>query len=335
MAQYDTDSLLAELNSIIRGEDSEPMLEFDIDESGIITGLSDTELNDMFNSFESDFEVIPEISIAPTQEAQPPPQVIDVETQPQRPTSAAGLKPEAEKPKNSAANMQEDSETTIRNLNVQIYGRQNRGSRPDSVYYGSFLLPYMEGAIKTSTVYYDILSNAASFLRGISPFNKISQFLTIHLKSPVFTYLSTTGIVYGISAKNIPRPLNRDIPEPMPSGLAYVNIVLSITIDVEPKPEKPVRKTVKRKIEDELNEEVDKSIFSRLGPKDSADEFPPLKPSVHRKFPYRRDPRPSTQAASPASSPRTRSPAPSRPRPNFPKVKFPRFEKTMYEDSDE
>ena len=165
----------------------------------------------------------------------------------------------------------------IAELEVRLVCQQPVGSRPDSVYLGSFRHPYATAAIRGCHLYNSILQDARTFLTNLSPFDKINQHMRLEIKQPKFTYLCDKGTPVNVSGKSIPRPISNGLPEPLYLNCPIAVLTLYVMIDVSPRA--PRKATRKRSSPDSGHEEQQRQQGHR--PQRSA-----LPPPKHKKYLY-------------------------------------------------
>jgi hypothetical protein len=129
---------------------------------------------------------------------------------------------------------------TVRTLNpsppqyvdVRFFARQIEGS---PLFVGSFQTPYLPGSFKSRYLYIEFIAQARALLMTVSPFNIISRHMTFGLRCPTFSFLADRFDLYTVQTKNIPKPSDPHIPEPITYDGTTITVSMNAIIDAFPK----------------------------------------------------------------------------------------------------
>ena len=128
-------------------------------------------------------------------------------------------------------------------LCVRVYGRKFADYQSDSVFYGTYMTPYLMDCLQ-SKLFLDLLVDKATHLiRHTRPFNQLSHALTITSTRPELSYISDWHYHVSIYPKDYHGPYNTSIPAPQVyNKMVLISISVLVNAQLQGEPNTTLRK---------------------------------------------------------------------------------------------
>jgi hypothetical protein len=109
---------------------------------------------------------------------------------------------------------------------VRVYGRQFSDYRSDSIFYGTFATPYLDGSIQSRLQLRSLVARANQHIANTRPLSTLQSNLWFNMTKPEISYISSTGQRVNVYPRDYDHTVtNLRIPEPWNSnGIAHINI---------------------------------------------------------------------------------------------------------------